>query len=164
MTLRRGIARAGLVLAVAGVMAAAGLTRADDGAAPARSTLQPSIPKARGGECVADPATMRRTHMDRLKHQRTETVHQGVRDPKSSLQACIACHASPETGSVAQAKTDFCVSCHSYAAVKIDCFECHASRPSTTSFLPLNHPRAANGATRLALQWRALTLPAEKQP
>ena len=34
-----------------------------------------------------------------------------------------------ETGSVAAAPTNFCVSCHSYAAVKLDCFECHASKP-----------------------------------
>ena len=37
---------------------------------------------------------------------------------------------------MAQAKTDFCVSCHSYAAVKIDCFECHASKPRTAPPAP----------------------------
>ena len=68
---------------------------------------------------------MRRNHMDLLKHQRDETMHGGMRGAKYSLKACIECHASQKTGSVAQAQTDFCVSCHSYAAVKIDCFECH---------------------------------------
>jgi hypothetical protein len=29
---------------------------------------------------------------------------------------------------VAAAPGDFCVSCHTYAAVRIDCFECHASK------------------------------------
>ncbi len=99
-----------------------------DGKPPATSALQPAIQPARGGECVADPAFMRRNHMDLLKHQRNETVHRGVRDPRASLQGCIACHASTETHSVAVAKGDFCVSCHSYAAVKVDCFECHSSK------------------------------------
>ena len=73
---------------------------------------------------------MRRSHMDMLKHQRDDTVHGGIRGAKVSLKACVECHASRETRSVAAARTDFCVSCHSYAAVKIDCFECHASRPA----------------------------------
>ena len=72
---------------------------------------------------------MRRNHMDLLRHQRNETVHLGVRDARASLKGCIACHASPQTGSVALAQTDFCVGCHSYAAVQLDCFECHASKP-----------------------------------
>jgi hypothetical protein len=41
----------------------------------------------------------------------------------------VSCHASKTTGSVAAASTDFCSSCHAYAAVKIDCFECHANKP-----------------------------------
>ena len=93
-------------------------------------TPMPSIePAASGDKCVADPAFMRRNHMDLLKHQRNETVHLGVRDARASLQGCIGCHASAKTGSVAQAQGDFCVSCHAYAAVKIDCFECHANKP-----------------------------------
>ena len=31
---------------------------------------------------------------------------------------------------VAAAPGDFCLSCHSYAAVKIDCFECHSGKPA----------------------------------
>jgi hypothetical protein len=30
---------------------------------------------------------------------------------------------------VASAPGDFCVACHQYAAVKIDCFECHTGKP-----------------------------------
>jgi hypothetical protein len=94
-------------------------------------TLWPVIQTARPGtQCVADPAIMRRSHMEMLKHQRDDTVHGGIRGAKASLKACVECHASPATGSVAQGPADFCVSCHSYAAVKIDCFECHASRPA----------------------------------
>jgi len=84
---------------------------------------------AQGAQCVADPATMRRNHMEMLKHQRKDTVRDGARDGRFSLKECIACHASRQTGSVAKSETNFCVSCHAYAAVKIDCFECHASKP-----------------------------------
>ena len=92
---------------------------------------QPVIEPARGGKCVEDPAFMRREHMNLLKHQRDDTVHSGIRgaNAKYSLKECIECHASQKTASVAKAETNFCVSCHSYAAVKIDCFECHTSKP-----------------------------------
>jgi hypothetical protein len=113
--------RAALVLLLAAACAGAG---AQDARTPG-----PVIEPARGGACVADPAFMRRNHMDLLKHQRDDTVRLGDRAGRFSLQACIACHASRQTGSVVHAQTNFCVSCHSYAAVRIDCFECHAARP-----------------------------------
>jgi len=112
------------------LMLAGAVFAADDGA----RTLQPAIERAtRGEHCVDDPAVMRRNHMDMLKHQRDDTVHGGIRGAKYSLKECIGCHASTKTGSVAQAPTDFCVSCHRYAAVSIDCFECHSSRPPTVA-------------------------------
>jgi hypothetical protein len=119
-----------LLLPFAAAMASAG-----DGAS---RTPQPVIERATSGaQCVADPAVMRRSHMDFLKHQRDDTVRGGIRGAKFSLKACIECHASKQTVSVAQAETNFCVSCHSYAAVKIDCFECHtphqAARVATTA-------------------------------
>lgn len=104
----------------------------------------PAIEAARGEACVADPAFMRRNHMDLLKHQRNETVHLGVRDARASLKGCIECHASAASGSVAQAPGDFCSSCHGYAAVKIDCFECHASKPASAK-LPPSHPKSVGG-------------------
>ncbi|MDP1900585.1 MAG: hypothetical protein Q8K96_09045 [Rubrivivax sp.] len=67
--------------------------------------------------------------MDLLRHQRDDTVQGGIRGAKHSLKDCIDCHASRTTLSVAKAETNFCISCHSYAAVKIDCFECHSSQP-----------------------------------
>jgi len=86
----------------------------------------PAIEPAKAGtRCVAAPDVMRREHPNMLKHQRDVTVHRGVRQGRDSLQGCVDCHASAATGSVAQAKTDFCSSCHGYAAVQIDCFECH---------------------------------------
>ena len=89
-------------------------------------TPRPAIARAaQGNQCVEGPSFMRRNHMELLKHQRDDTVRGGIRGAKHSLKDCIECHASRETASVNKAPTDFCVSCHSYAAVKIDCFECH---------------------------------------
>ena len=103
---------------------------------------KPVIEAAKGGQCVEPAADMRRNHMDYLKHQRDDTMRGGVRGAKYSLKACIECHASPQTNSVTAAPTNFCISCHSYAAVKVDCFECHATQPgkATSSLHPLVHP------------------------
>lgn len=104
---------------------------------------QPVIAPAKGGQCVADPAFMRRNHMVMLKHQRDDTLRRGNRTGTASLKACVACHVSPASASAsvnagvsagagagaATPATHFCQSCHAYAAVKIDCFECHASTP-----------------------------------
>ena len=94
---------------------------------------QPVIESARGDKCVEDPAFMRRNHMELLKHQRDDTLRRGIRTGSYSLKACIGCHASKANGSVTEASTNFCQSCHSYAAVKIDCFECHAGKLPQTS-------------------------------
>ena len=92
-------------------------------------TPKPAVePAAAGTQCVEPTAAMRRNHMEYLKHQRDETVRGGVRGAKYSLKACIDCHASQKTASVNKAATDFCSSCHSYAAVKIDCFDCHTDK------------------------------------
>jgi len=113
--------------------ALAGLLAAVCAAPAAGGTPLPAVEAAIRGPCVADPATMRRTHMELLRHQRDRTVHLGERSAPASLQGCIGCHASKTTGSVAQAPTDFCVACHRYTAVQIDCFECHASKPQKTA-------------------------------
>lgn len=98
------------------------------GEAPGR-TPRPAVEAATvGTQCVAPPELMRRKHMDFLKHQRDDTVRGGIRGAKFSLKDCVDCHASRKTNSVAQAEGDFCVSCHRYAAVSIDCFECHSSK------------------------------------
>ena len=101
---------------------------------------KPTITKAVKGEhCVEPNDYMRRNHMKLLMHQRDETVIEGVRTKKYSLKECINCHASEKTGSVAAGKDDFCVSCHSYAAVKIDCFDCHSTKPQGSMAMhPLN--------------------------
>lgn len=99
------------------------------GEASASRVSQPVIEAARGGQCVADTAFMRRNHMKLLKHQRDDTLRGGIRTGAYSLKTCIDCHASRTTDSVAASDTNFCQSCHSYAAVKIDCFECHSNKP-----------------------------------
>ena len=92
----------------------------------------PVMQKATGDKCVRDTAYMKRHHMDELKHQRNDTMRKGIRTKEFSLQNCIDCHASKKTNSVL-GKEGFCQSCHSYAAVKLDCFECHASKPKTAT-------------------------------
>ena len=115
------------------------------GFAPAHAAApKPIIEKAvKGEQCVEPTEYMRRNHMKLLTHHRDETVHEGIRTKKYSLKECINCHASQQTGSVTASKDNFCVSCHSYAAVKIDCFDCHSSKPQSTAML---HPLTAKGA------------------
>jgi hypothetical protein len=72
---------------------------------------------------------MRRNHMEMLKHQRDRTMRQGIRTTKHSLKGCVDCHAGARSGSVAASKDDFCAACHNYAAVKLDCWDCHATKP-----------------------------------
>ncbi len=92
---------------------------------------KPTIMIEKKGKCVADTETMRREHMNLLKHHRVEAVHEGVRTTRYSLNGCVECHASSQNHSVIGTKDNFCESCHRYAAVKIDCFECHSSRPAS---------------------------------
>ena len=67
-----------------------------------------------------------------LLHQRDDTVHEGIRTKRHSLKGCIECHASRDAAGKPVPVTSegqFCQSCHSYAAVKMDCFSCHATTP-----------------------------------
>jgi len=90
----------------------------------ATNTPKPDIGK--GGQCVKETQWMRVNHMHLLKHQRDEVVRKGIRDEKLSLKNCIECHASTKDDSVIARSDSFCVACHHYEAVKIDCFECHS--------------------------------------
>jgi hypothetical protein len=94
----------------------------------------PEVPKAKGEKCLTDPASMRRNHMSMLMHRRDVTMHQGVRASTNGLKACLDCHAVPGAdGQAVGVESDkhFCRVCHDYAAVKVDCFECHNSKPET---------------------------------
>jgi len=115
-----------IVLTVVALVSLVGMTVA------ASDVPQPDIPKGQGEQCVADTDFMRRNHMTMLKHQRDDTMLKGVRGNPYSLKDCVSCHAvdgadgAPVTVSSPE---HFCRSCHDYAAVSIDCFQCHASRP-----------------------------------
>jgi hypothetical protein len=95
-------------------------------------TPLPSITEGKGDRCVEPTEVMRRDHMEMILHQRDRTMHQGIRTTKYSLKECIGCHAQKDAQGHYIPVTDegqFCQSCHSYAAVTIDCFQCHATKP-----------------------------------
>ena len=94
----------------------------------AAGSIAPKLDIGKGGQCVDDPQWMRKNHMRLLIQQRDETVHKGIRDEKYSLKNCIECHASARDNSVIGRDDSFCEGCHRYAAVKIDCFECHSGK------------------------------------
>jgi len=100
--------------------------------------LFPEVPKAKARfseiqECVEPLADMRKNHMEYILHQRDATMHEGIRTKQHSLVECINCHVSdaPDAPRVSSEK-HFCNSCHTFAAVNIDCFQCHADRPVKT--------------------------------
>ena len=113
-------------LIIAAVLALAG--SADAGDQRARGVALPTVKIEKGEACVAPTEEMRRDHMKMLLHQRDQTVQRGVRESRFSLKGCVDCHASRDTGSVL-GKDGFCSSCHTYAAVSMDCFSCHSSSP-----------------------------------
>ncbi|NLH82672.1 MAG: Hdr-like menaquinol oxidoreductase cytochrome c subunit [Phyllobacteriaceae bacterium] len=113
------------------------------------SVPKPAIPQA-AGQCLAPPDVMRRFHMVMLKHTRDVTVREGDRQTAKGLSACVTCHAVKDaSGAVVSISSPrhFCRACHDYAAVKIDCFECHASRP-----LPEKSAAVPSGADVAALK------------
>ena len=106
------------------------------------SSLLPVIPRGKGDACVADRQFMRENHMKLLSHDRDETVLFGDRTVKHSLKQCIECHAV--NGADArpvdiQNGKHFCRVCHDYAAVKVDCFQCHNSKPDARKQVTSDH-------------------------
>lgn len=105
---------------------------------------KPQVPPAvKGEQCVEDTAVMRRNHMDFLKHHRDESLREGIRTKQYSLTECLECHVAPESQANASQESGehFCMSCHSYAGVTVDCFQCHNTRPKKTAqFHPLVTP------------------------
>ncbi|OAN50569.1 Hdr-like menaquinol oxidoreductase cytochrome c subunit [Paramagnetospirillum marisnigri] len=101
---------------------------------PALAAEPPAPPKAKAGTtCIESPSVMRRDHMEMLKHQRDDTLRLGIRGAKASLKGCVDCHSTTTAEGrpvPVNAEGQFCQSCHAYAAVKPDCFECHATTPA----------------------------------
>lgn len=139
--LRRLLALAGLALlavSVADAQNGGGLIKA------AARVPQPTIVIAHPGKCVAPTEVMRKDHMQFLLHHRDETMHEGIRTKQFSLKNCVDCHADPVTHTVL-GKNGFCQSCHTYAAVSIDCFSCHSPNPEQTAKGAPPSPSAAMG-------------------
>ena len=132
------------------LVASIGMSHAADDKTASHSTL-PKYPEPVGEKCVEPTDIMRREHMNMILHQRDETVHKGIRGitAKHSLKDCIDCHAGYDEQNKPlpiNAKGQFCESCHTYAAVSIDCFGCHRTTP-----LENNPRRAANKKPGAAL-------------
>jgi len=145
------------------LLAAASAARAEDGAG---RTPAPHPAKGIGDHCVADTAFMRRNHMLMMFDHRKEAVHQGVRTPQYSLAGCVSCHAvkGADGKPVSYASPEhFCRSCHSYAAVQIDCFECHASRPEAPQKAADAAAPHDEDAARLAAFLKGTKLSAERE-
>jgi hypothetical protein len=123
-----GMARLANWLRLAALIGAAALLAVPSIPAVAGVDL-PKLEKGKGDKCVEETQFMRRNHMDLLKHHRDETMRKGIRTTRHSLKKCVECHASEKSGSVAASKADFCAACHSYASVKLDCWDCHATKP-----------------------------------
>jgi len=107
-----------------------------------KTALQRSIGVGLGESCVrpkeADDEKnydMRKNHMKYLLAKRDKTMHEGIRTSQDSLKGCIDCHATVKNGKAVpvNAPGEFCAGCHTYAAVKLDCFECHATLPAKNS-------------------------------
>jgi len=94
--------------------------------------LYPDIPKAVGAPHPEGNDYMRINHMRMLSHDRDETMYNGNRSVKASIKECVACHAvmGPDALPIpVQEEGHFCRNCHEFAAVKVDCFQCHNSKP-----------------------------------
>jgi len=115
-----------------------GLTAALALQARAGDSILPDIPEAQSRfsatqGCVEPTEEMRKNHMEKILHKRDQTMYQGIRTSEYSLKECINCHVSPAPDAPRiSSEKHFCNSCHIYAAVKIDCFQCHADRPDKT--------------------------------
>ncbi len=79
---------------------------------------------------------MRRFHGDELQRQRDQTMRLGIRGGKYSLTGCLDCHAVKNGDGQSVTYDDpkhFCKACHGFAAVRIDCFDCHSAKPAETA-------------------------------
>ncbi len=102
------------------------------GAAQAEG-LYPEVPKAVGNPHPEGNDFMRVNHMKLMRHDRNLTMHDGDRDIKYSIKECVSCHAvlGPKGLPISvKEEGHFCKNCHEYAAVQIDCFQCHNSKPT----------------------------------
>ena len=153
----------GAILLLAGML----VTAPEIAAAAENASFPPKSVKAfKGKVCVEPVDVMRREHMTYLYHQRDETVQGGIRGNKYSLRGCIECHAVPDKMAGGERTVrQFCGDCHKFAAVTIDCFQCHTTKPEKvkpteampTGPLPPGHP-TMNGKKADTGGWKQKTL------
>jgi hypothetical protein len=104
---------------------------------PAQATgvgdfVVPSSNAAGVENCVEPTEYMRRNHMEVIRHQRDTTVYGGIRSTKHSMAGCVTCHVGYDAEQKPvpiNADGQFCEACHDYAAVNLNCFDCHATIP-----------------------------------
>lgn len=150
------------VAVVTAVLSAAALVLSFAYASAGEPDWLPKPAHGKGTHCVAPTAWMRRNHMTALLDHRHEVVHEGIRTQRFAITGCVNCHAvKGADGKFVSYSSPkhFCRTCHDYAAVQIDCFECHASRPEAkTATARDTRPPHAGGAdgTVLAQYLRSL--------
>lgn len=136
---RGGLAVIGLALALLALAA-----RADE----VGGFVLGSSKAAQLENCVEPTEYMRRNHMELIRHQRDTTVYGGIRSTKHSLAGCVNCHVGYDADRQplpVNGDHQFCAACHSYAAVTLNCFDCHATVPEGESW---NHEVAARSGHR----------------
>lgn len=117
-----------LVLTVGLMLAAVSSATAEE----TRGGLGPTIPQATGDPHPEGNDYMRRNHMKMMRHDRDLTMYDGIRPAHASIAACFDCHAVKDEEGIPVTVADerhFCRTCHDFAAVRIDCFDCHRSTP-----------------------------------
>jgi len=87
-----------------------------------------------GVTCVLPKIQMRERHMNLLKQWREEVVRESNRSPitlaggatmeRSLTNGCMKCHARQDCGPY-RALATYCVDCHDYVGIKINCWTCH---------------------------------------
>lgn len=102
-----------------------------------------------------DPTVMIRNHPSFLFTFRSDVLHHGAKSPNDNLERCVTCHVVKDKAGQPvdfHNPTHFCVGCHYKAAVTIDCFECHNSKPTPQGQASLDPSRrtAIPGPSRLA--------------
>lgn len=101
---------------------------------PEQLAVDGSAKAAKLSQCVEPTEFMRRNHMELIKHQRDETVHQGIRATDNSLAGCIDCHVQfdkEDRPVPVNAPGQFCAGCHKFTGASLTCFQCHASVPNS---------------------------------
>jgi nitrate reductase gamma subunit len=115
------------LLLIAPAVVAAGQVAADGW-----TKAQPDFSKLARVHRSQDPTVMIRNHPNFLIHKRGVVVYSGVRSNDESIERCVTCHVKKDAAGQPvdfENPQHFCTECHNQAAVTIDCFDCHNSKP-----------------------------------